>query len=93
MIVTLDFLECDDCGYTDDGSGLRAVRQYDGGKQAKGLTGILCDFCALMAERAAAAASKPRYRYRICAECDRVFDLADEMAAQEWFYGHDCEAR
>ena len=34
---------------------------------------------------------KPRYRYRICAECDRVFDLFDEAAAQEWFYGHDCE--
>ena len=39
-----------------------------------------------------APVKKPRYRYRICAECDRVFDLADEVAAQEWFYGHDCEA-
>ena len=41
---------------------------------------------------------QPRYRvlspYRqgvICPECDRVFDLSDEVAAQEWFYGHDCE--
>lgn len=27
-----------------------------------------------------------------CAECGRVFDLWDEDDAQEWFYGHDCEA-
>lgn len=26
-----------------------------------------------------------------CVECGRVFDLFDEVAAEEWFYGHDCE--
>ena len=83
MTVTLDFLECDDCGYTDDGSGIRAVRQYDGGKQAKGITGILCDFCA--------RPKTPRFMKRICAECDRVFDLLDDTDAQEWHYGHDFE--
>lgn len=27
-----------------------------------------------------------------CSECDRVFDLTDEIDADEWAYGHDCEA-
>lgn len=27
-----------------------------------------------------------------CAECNRVFDLTDEAEAEEWAYGHDCEA-
>lgn len=26
-----------------------------------------------------------------CIECGRVFDLADEHDADEWYYGHDCE--
>ena len=26
-----------------------------------------------------------------CGECLRVFDLLDEMDAEEWFGGHDCE--
>lgn len=26
-----------------------------------------------------------------CPECSRVFDLLDDMDAQEWAYGHDCE--
>lgn len=26
-----------------------------------------------------------------CAECGRVFDLADETDAAEWACGHDCE--
>lgn len=26
-----------------------------------------------------------------CVECERVFDLFDEVDAEEWFYGHDCE--
>lgn len=26
-----------------------------------------------------------------CIECGRVFDMADEIDAQEWNYGHDCE--
>lgn len=29
---------------------------------------------------------------RRCPECDRVFDMADEADADEWFNGHDCEA-
>ena len=29
---------------------------------------------------------------RTCPECGRVFDLMDETDAEEWFYGHDCEA-
>lgn len=28
-----------------------------------------------------------------CCECGRVFDLSDETDAEEWHYGHDCEAR
>ena len=27
-----------------------------------------------------------------CSECGREFNLADELDAKEWFYGHDCEA-
>jgi len=27
-----------------------------------------------------------------CKECDRVFDLLNDTDAQEWDYGHDCEA-
>ena len=27
-----------------------------------------------------------------CPECTRVFDLSDETDAEEWYYGHDCEA-
>jgi len=26
-----------------------------------------------------------------CVECGRAFDLLDEMDAQEFYYGHDCE--
>jgi hypothetical protein len=29
---------------------------------------------------------------RICVECDRRFNLFDADDANEWFYGHDCEA-
>ena len=24
-------------------------------------------------------------------ECDRVFDLLNQLDADEWAYGHDCE--
>ena len=27
-----------------------------------------------------------------CVECDRVFDLLNEVDAEEWSFGHDCEA-
>jgi hypothetical protein len=27
-----------------------------------------------------------------CPECGRIFDLLIEADAQEWAYGHDCEA-
>ena len=27
-----------------------------------------------------------------CPECFRVFDLMDEVDAQEFYYGHDCES-
>lgn len=27
-----------------------------------------------------------------CVECGRIFDLTDERDAEEWAYGHDCEA-
>lgn len=26
-----------------------------------------------------------------CPECGRVFDLTNEIDADEWSYGHDCE--
>jgi hypothetical protein len=29
---------------------------------------------------------------RVCGECSRVFDMFDETDAEEWHYGHDCEA-
>jgi hypothetical protein len=29
---------------------------------------------------------------RICQECKRVFNLFSLEDAEEWFYGHDCEA-
>ena len=27
----------------------------------------------------------------VCDECKRHFDLNDELAADEWYSGHDCE--
>ena len=27
-----------------------------------------------------------------CVECGRVFDLMNEEQAEEYYYGHDCEA-
>ena len=27
-----------------------------------------------------------------CRECSRVFDLLNDLDAQEWTYGHDCES-
>jgi hypothetical protein len=27
-----------------------------------------------------------------CLECPRVFNLMDEADAEEYYYGHDCEA-
>ena len=27
----------------------------------------------------------------VCPECFRVFDMFDEVDADEWAYGHDCE--
>lgn len=26
-----------------------------------------------------------------CPECSRVFDLFDEVDAEEFYYGHDCD--
>jgi len=26
-----------------------------------------------------------------CQECGRVFDLMNDVDAEEWHYGHDCE--
>lgn len=26
-----------------------------------------------------------------CIECNRIFDLLNELDAEEWHYGHDCE--
>lgn len=30
---------------------------------------------------------------RVCKECDRVFDLSDKEEADQYFFGHDCEAQ
>ena len=30
---------------------------------------------------------------RRCEDCGRVFDLFDEVDADEWSAGHDCETR
>ena len=27
-----------------------------------------------------------------CVECGRVFDLTNDVDADEWYNGHDCEA-
>lgn len=27
----------------------------------------------------------------VCDECKRIFDLNDELEADEWYSGHDCE--
>lgn len=29
---------------------------------------------------------------KTCPECNRTFDLLNEQDAEEWHYGHDCEA-
>lgn len=34
----------------------------------------------------------PDFSYRRCPECDRVFDMFDEVDQAEYMYGHDCEA-
>jgi hypothetical protein len=31
-------------------------------------------------------------RFIKCRECERSFDLAQPVDAEEWYYGHDCEA-
>ena len=31
-------------------------------------------------------------RFVKCVECERKFDLAQPADAEEWYYGHDCEA-
>lgn len=31
-------------------------------------------------------------RFVSCRECDRKFDLCDGQQADEWTFGHDCEA-
>jgi hypothetical protein len=28
---------------------------------------------------------------KVCAECERVFNLLNEDDAEEWYFGHDCE--
>lgn len=28
-----------------------------------------------------------------CVECHRIFDLLNEIDAEEWHYGHDCEVK
>lgn len=28
-----------------------------------------------------------------CPECERVFDLTNEIDNTEWLYGHDCEVK
>jgi hypothetical protein len=28
---------------------------------------------------------------RTCPECGRVFDMCDDVDAEEWWSGHDCE--
>ena len=28
-----------------------------------------------------------------CCECESEFDMLNEIDAQEWHYGHDCEAQ
>ena len=30
---------------------------------------------------------------RECCECKREVDMFDEVDAEEWHYGHDCEAQ
>lgn len=32
------------------------------------------------------------YTKNKCRECGRVFDLLNKTEADEWAYGHDCEA-
>ena len=41
---------------------------------------------------AARVASKTARVSKTCPECGREFDMADETDAEEWHYGHDCEA-
>lgn len=33
-----------------------------------------------------------RWFDKVCPECGRSFDLTLEADAEEWGYGHDCEA-
>lgn len=35
--------------------------------------------------------NKLNYLQRVCPECNRTFDLLNELDAEEWAYGHDCE--
>jgi hypothetical protein len=29
--------------------------------------------------------------FRTCVECNRIFDLFNEVDVEEYYYGHDCE--
>lgn len=29
---------------------------------------------------------------RVCSECKREFDLLNDVDAEEWAFGHDCES-
>lgn len=46
------------------------------------------EHAAIFGARCAECALGPR-----CVECGRVFDLRDATDAEEWAYGHDCEAQ
>tara|TARA_R100001594_G_scaffold4664_1_gene15823 strand:+ start:2769 stop:2894 length:126 start_codon:yes stop_codon:yes gene_type:complete len=35
--------------------------------------------------------SQPWAELHRCAECHRIFDMWDDIDAEEWHYGHDCE--
>lgn len=32
-----------------------------------------------------------RFHFKVCPECLRAFDMSNDIDAQEWAYGHDCE--
>ena len=34
---------------------------------------------------------RANYLRPTCGECGRTFDLTDDIDADEWAYGHDCE--
>lgn len=63
----------------------------------KGIEELLCErgweLVSNAVEEALTATAKPDLSTLTCVECGRVFDMTNHVDAEEFTYGHDCEAQ